>query len=114
MKLVSRVVSFWGKGIDLDLVSPDAPKVNYKLPGFLGKFFELQGVMWTTNAGLTDRHMYDSRPHSWPRLRRGIVSSAFVCFGSVIDWLCRTFGSRIIVRFISLGIPSFGGSALSR
>ncbi|KII96143.1 glycosyltransferase family 39 protein [Plicaturopsis crispa FD-325 SS-3] len=51
---------------------PDAPKVNYRLPGFLAKFFELQQVMWTTNAGLTDRHTYDSRPQSWPRMRRGI------------------------------------------
>ncbi|KAG6890668.1 hypothetical protein C0992_013340 [Termitomyces sp. T32_za158] len=51
---------------------PDAPKVNYKLPGFFGKFFELQQVMWTTNAGLTDRHTYDSRPSAWPRLLRGI------------------------------------------
>ncbi|KAJ7196991.1 glycosyltransferase family 39 protein [Mycena pura] len=50
----------------------DAPKVNYKLPGFLAKFWELQQVMWTTNAGLTDRHTFDSRPESWPRLRRGI------------------------------------------
>ncbi|KAG1740311.1 glycosyltransferase family 39 protein [Suillus lakei] len=50
----------------------DAPKVNYKIPGFLSKFWELQRVMWTTNAGLTDRHMYDSRPLTWPRLRRGI------------------------------------------
>ncbi|KAG6910171.1 hypothetical protein DXG01_012620 [Tephrocybe rancida] len=50
----------------------DAPKVNYKLPGFFAKFIELQQVMWTTNAGLTDRHTYDSRPDSWPRLRRGI------------------------------------------
>lgn len=25
-----------------------------------------------TNAGLTDRHAYDSRPHHWPYLRRGI------------------------------------------
>ncbi|KAJ7476966.1 glycosyltransferase family 39 protein [Mycena galericulata] len=50
----------------------DAPKVNYQLPGFLSKFWELQQVMWTTNAGLTDRHTFDSRPDSWPRLRRGI------------------------------------------
>ncbi|KAG2124692.1 glycosyltransferase family 39 protein [Suillus clintonianus] len=50
----------------------DAQKVNYKIPGFLSKFWELQQVMWTTNAGLTDRHMYDSRPLTWPRLRRGI------------------------------------------
>lgn len=58
----------------MHLVPPDAPKVNYKLPGFFGKFFELQQVMWTTNAGLTDRHTYDSRPDAWPRLLRGIVS----------------------------------------
>ncbi|KAJ2923792.1 hypothetical protein H1R20_g13298, partial [Candolleomyces eurysporus] len=50
----------------------DAPKVNYRVPGFFAKFWELQQVMWTTNAGLTDRHSYDSRPDSWPRLRRGI------------------------------------------
>ncbi|KAF7331041.1 Glycosyltransferase family 39 protein [Mycena venus] len=50
----------------------DAPKVNYKLPGFMAKFLELQQVMWTTNAGLTDRHTFDSRPDAWPRLRRGI------------------------------------------
>ena len=56
------------------IVSDDAEKVNYKIPGFLAKFWELQQVMWTTNAGLTDRHAYDSRPLSWPRLRRGIVS----------------------------------------
>lgn len=53
-------------------VPADAKKVNYRRPGFLAKFLELQGVMWQTNAGLTDRHAYDSRPHSWPTLRRGI------------------------------------------
>ena len=31
--------------------------------------------MWATNQGLTDRHAYDSRPQSWPVLRRGIVSA---------------------------------------
>jgi dolichyl-phosphate-mannose-protein mannosyltransferase len=56
------------------LVPADAPKVNYRLPGFFRKFIELQKVMWTTNAGLTDRHSYDSRPSSWPTLKRGIVS----------------------------------------
>ncbi|KAG1825176.1 MIR motif-containing protein, partial [Suillus variegatus] len=53
-------------------LSADAPKVNYKTPRFLSKFWELQQVMWTTNAGLTDRHMYDSRPLTWPHLRHGI------------------------------------------
>ena len=50
----------------------DAEKVNYKNPGFLGKFWELQKVMWTTNAGLVESHAWDSRPPSWPILRRGI------------------------------------------
>jgi len=59
--------------LTLFLVPPDAPKVNYRRMGFLDKFFELQQVMWSTNAGLTDRHTYDSRPSSWPQLRRGIV-----------------------------------------
>ena len=55
-------------------VPADAQKVNYRLPGFLSKFLELQQVMWNTNAGLTERHTFDSRPDSWPLLRRGIVS----------------------------------------
>ncbi|EIW66678.1 dolichyl-phosphate-mannose-protein mannosyltransferase [Tremella mesenterica] len=51
---------------------PDAEMVNYVRPSFFEKFFELQAVMWQTNAGLTERHAYDSRPSSWPVLRRGI------------------------------------------
>ena len=51
---------------------PDAEKVNYRNPGFLGKFWELQKVMWRTNAGLTESHAWDSRPPSWPTMRRGI------------------------------------------
>nr|POE48614.1 dolichyl-phosphate-mannose--protein mannosyltransferase 1 [Quercus suber] len=49
-----------------------AEKVNYRNPGFFGKFWELQQVMWTTNAGLVESHAWDSRPPSWPVLRRGI------------------------------------------
>ncbi|KAI6003327.1 glycosyltransferase family 39 protein, partial [Pisolithus marmoratus] len=51
---------------------PNAERVNYKVPGFVSKFWELQEVMWTTNSKLTDRHVYDSRPWSWPFLPRGI------------------------------------------
>ncbi|KAF9537425.1 hypothetical protein EC957_008293 [Mortierella hygrophila] len=50
----------------------NAPMVNYRKPGFIGKFLELNKVMWTTNAGLTASHPYDSRPSSWIWLRRGI------------------------------------------
>ncbi|GAA5939861.1 uncharacterized protein JCM15063_004328 [Sporobolomyces koalae] len=54
------------------MLPDNARKVNYRRPGFLAKFLELQAVMWRTNQGLTDRHAYDSRPHSWPLLLRGI------------------------------------------
>ncbi|TPX14933.1 uncharacterized protein E0L32_005042 [Thyridium curvatum] len=53
-------------------LGPDAEKVNYRNPGFFGKLIELNIVMWKTNAGLTDSHAWDSRPSSWPILRRGI------------------------------------------
>lgn len=47
-------------------------RVNYRRPSFLERFWELQEVMWETNAGLTERHAYDSRPQTWPTLKRGI------------------------------------------
>ncbi|KAL7322985.1 hypothetical protein PS15p_210952 [Mucor circinelloides] len=50
----------------------DAEKVTYNKLGFLSKFIELNKVMWDTNKGLTSTHPYDSRPESWPLLRRGI------------------------------------------
>ncbi|KAK4995838.1 Dolichyl-phosphate-mannose--protein mannosyltransferase 1 [Elasticomyces elasticus] len=54
------------------MLREDAEKVNYRNPGFFGKFWELQRVMWVTNAGLVESHAWDSRPPSWPILRRGI------------------------------------------
>lgn len=50
----------------------DAEKVTYRVPGFFAKFWELNKVMWVTNADLTESHTWDSRPNSWPWLRRGI------------------------------------------
>ncbi|KAK0455735.1 glycosyltransferase family 39 protein [Desarmillaria tabescens] len=83
----------------------DAPKVNYRLPGFFAKFMELQQVMWTTNAGLTDRHTFDSRPGSWPRLRRGINfwvkdHRQIYLIGNPIIWWLSTLSvaSYILVR----------------
>lgn len=60
-------------GINALSVKASDEKVNYQRPSFMDKFLELQAVMWRTNAGLTDRHAYDSRPNHWPWLRRGIV-----------------------------------------
>lgn len=47
-------------------------KVNYPKISFWQKFSELQKVMWDTNNGLVASHTWDSRPESWPWLRRGI------------------------------------------
>ncbi|KAI6247717.1 Dolichyl-phosphate-mannose--protein mannosyltransferase 1 [Erysiphe necator] len=49
-----------------------AEKVNYQKPDFFAKFWEVQKVMWNTNAGLVESHAWDSRPSSWPILQRGI------------------------------------------
>ncbi|KAG1443162.1 hypothetical protein G6F56_010777 [Rhizopus delemar] len=54
------------------MLPPDTEKVTYNKPGFIAKFIELNKVMWDTNKGLTSSHPYDSRPESWPFLRRGI------------------------------------------
>ncbi|KAH8105409.1 mannosyltransferase 1 [Cristinia sonorae] len=118
----------------------DSEKVNYRLPGFLSKFLELQQVMWTTNAGLTERHTYDSRPSSWPRLRRGInfwvkdhrqiyllgnpliwwLSTAAVCFYGAIRGLLvlrakrgfRDFENTKVVKYDALCGFLFVGWAL--
>ena len=87
-KCRSRSANFVRPTDQVRTVPPDAPKVNYKLPSFFGKFWELQKVMWTTNAGLTDRHTYDSRPDAWPRLRRGIVRLTSYLLSAVSDRSC--------------------------
>lgn len=45
---------------------------SYRTPSFLSKFIELNKVMWSVNKGLTDPHTWESRPESWPFLKRGI------------------------------------------
>jgi dolichyl-phosphate-mannose-protein mannosyltransferase len=76
-------------------LGPDAEKVNYRKPGFLAKFWELQKVMWFTNAGLVESHAWDSRPPSWPILRRGINfwgknSRQIYLIGNPIIWWTST------------------------
>ncbi|KAI9718002.1 MAG: hypothetical protein M1828_006992 [Chrysothrix sp. TS-e1954] len=76
-------------------LGPDAEKVNYRNPGFLGKFWELQRVMWTTNAGLVESHAWDSRPPSWPILKRGINfwgkdNRQIYLMGNPVIWLAST------------------------
>ena len=95
------VLSSYLRSLNVALVPENAPKANYKKPGFFKKFLELQQVMWITNAGLTDRHNFDSRPDAWPRIRRGIVSCIIDGVSRFPDGFCRTFGSRTTVKSTS-------------
>ncbi|KAI0458471.1 dolichyl-phosphate-mannose-protein mannosyltransferase 1 [Xylaria acuta] len=85
----------------------DAEKVNYVNPGFFGKFWELQKVMWKTNAGLVESHAWDSRPESWPILRRGINfwgknNRQIYLIGNPVIWWSSTLA--VVVYVIVKGI----------
>ncbi|KAI1493234.1 dolichyl-phosphate-mannose-protein mannosyltransferase 1 [Biscogniauxia mediterranea] len=88
---------------------PDAEKVNYANPGFLGKFWELQKVMWKTNAGLVESHAWDSRPESWPILRRGInfwgrQNRQIYLIGNPVVWYTSTLAVIVYVLFKGVAI----------
>ncbi|KAM9938232.1 hypothetical protein OXX80_002264 [Metschnikowia pulcherrima] len=46
--------------------------VSYPALGFFQKFVESHKVMWNINSGLTSHHNWQSDPHEWPLLLRGI------------------------------------------
>lgn len=91
------------------LLKDDAEKVNYRNPGFFGKFWELQKVMWRTNAGLVESHAWDSRPPSWPILSRGINfwgkhSRQIYLIGNPLIWWSSTafIGLYALVKGIAI------------
>lgn len=84
-------------------------KVNYRRPGFFAKFLELQKVMWKTNAGLVDSHAWDSRPESWPILRRGInfwgrQHRQIYLIGNPIVWWSSTAAVVVYVIFKAIAL----------
>ncbi|KAJ3329484.1 hypothetical protein HDU76_007829 [Blyttiomyces sp. JEL0837] len=94
---------------DNPFMPANAKKVNYKKPSFFSKFAEIHKVMWNINKGLTGSHPYDSRPGSWPVLRRGISfwtakggkSGQIYLIGNPIVWWFSTWSIVIgIVAFI--------------
>lgn len=90
-------------------LGPEAEKVNYRNPGFLGKFWELQKVMWRTNKGLTESHAWDSRPGSWPLLRRGINfwgkdHRQIYLLGNPAIWYPSTFAILTYVFFKAVAV----------
>lgn len=91
------------------LLGADAEKVNYRKPGFLGKFLELHAVMWKTNAGLTDSHAWESRPESWPIMKRGINfwgknHTQIYLIGNPIVWWSATATILIWAAFKGIAI----------
>ncbi|KAF2862167.1 glycosyltransferase family 39 protein [Piedraia hortae CBS 480.64] len=87
----------------------DAEKVNYRNPGFFGKFWELQKVMWATNAGLVESHAWDSRPSSWPVLKRGINfwgkhNRQIYLIGNPLIWWTSTAAIGVYLAFKALAV----------
>ncbi|KAK0633741.1 glycosyltransferase family 39 protein [Immersiella caudata] len=87
----------------------NAEKVNYANPGFFGKFWELQKVMWKTNAGLVESHAWDSRPEAWPILRRGINfwgknHTQIYLIGNPLIWWSATAAVVIYVLFKGVAV----------
>ncbi|KAK4153724.1 Dolichyl-phosphate-mannose-protein mannosyltransferase-domain-containing protein [Chaetomidium leptoderma] len=94
---------------DHPMLGPDSEKVNYANPGFFGKFWELQKVMWKTNAGLVESHAWDSRPLSWPLLQRGINfwgkdHRQIYLIGNPIVWWSATAAIVLYVLFKGLAV----------
>ncbi|ORX88851.1 PMT-domain-containing protein [Basidiobolus meristosporus CBS 931.73] len=92
MKSAKLEKTLWLIDTNVDPRLPeDAPRVNYRTPGFFKKFWELQKRMWTINNGLTDSHPFDSRPSAWPLINRGISfwskdSAQIYLLGNPIIW----------------------------
>ncbi|KAJ4417187.1 Dolichyl-phosphate-mannose--protein mannosyltransferase 1 [Gnomoniopsis sp. IMI 355080] len=87
----------------------ESEKVNYVNPGFFGKFLEIQAVMWKTNAGLVESHAWDSRPGSWPILRRGINfwgkdHKQVYLMGNPIIWYSSTLAVAIYILFKGIAV----------
>ena len=87
---------------------PEMPKtavqVNYNKPGFYSKFFELHKVMWHINSGFKGSHPYDSKPTSWPLLKRGIFfwsgpSGNIYLMGNPLIWWSALAGTLVYIAF---------------
>lgn len=94
---------------DHPTLDSETERVNYDLPGFFGKFWELHKVMWKTNAGLTDPHTWETRPSSWPLLLRGINmwgrnNRQIYLIGNPFIWYSSTVAILIYIIFKGIAI----------
>ncbi|RKP37591.1 glycosyltransferase family 39 protein [Dimargaris cristalligena] len=96
----------------------DAVKVRYSPPGLLSKVIESTRVMFNVNNGLTSTHPFDSRPESWPILRRGISfwsadNRQIYLFGNPFVWWVSSIAvvayavAQVVLHFTDLrGVTS--------
>lgn len=73
-----------------------ADKVEYKPLNFWQRLLELNKAMWNLNEGLTQHHVYESSPYSWPLLLRGISywkgqSGQLYLLGNPVVWWIASF-----------------------
>ncbi|GMM32374.1 dolichyl-phosphate-mannose-protein mannosyltransferase [Martiniozyma asiatica (nom. inval.)] len=81
----------------------DAERIGYKPLTFWQKFTEIHKTMWQVNNGLTESHVYESRPLDWILMSRGISywsqnPNAVYLLGNPFIWYPASF------LFISFGI----------
>ncbi|SCU97083.1 LAFA_0G09648g1_1 [Lachancea sp. 'fantastica'] len=75
----------------------DAERVSYKTPGFFAKLIESHQKMWHINKNLVEPHIYESKPHSWPFLLRGINywghdhRTVYLLGNAIVWWLVTAF-----------------------
>ncbi|KAJ3018789.1 UNVERIFIED_CONTAM: hypothetical protein HDU68_010981 [Siphonaria sp. JEL0065] len=113
---VNRRCTLFSQKVKLpEWVSSDARKANYIKPGFLSKFIELHAKMWEVNSGLTNSHPYDSRPPSWPFLKRGInfwtfkdektgIGKQIYLIGNPLIWWVSTLSVLTCVAIVGTGL----------
>ncbi|KAI7829241.1 Dolichyl-phosphate-mannose-protein mannosyltransferase-domain-containing protein [Kickxella alabastrina] len=70
----SRSPTLWRIETNVNAAIPaGAPLAEYRRPGLVAKVLEATAIMWRVNNGLTKSHPYESRPHTWPWMRRGMA-----------------------------------------
>ncbi|KAF9365882.1 hypothetical protein BGX34_007831, partial [Mortierella sp. NVP85] len=73
--LVQKSNLWWSdsvEGKDPSEIEEEESNKPVKQRSFILKFLELQGKMFSQNAGLTGKHPYQSQPIEWPFLAKGI------------------------------------------
>lgn len=68
----SRPLTHWYIETNNNSMLSDPEPISYPKLTFLQKLVESHKTMWKINSGLTSHHNWQSEPHEWPLLLRGI------------------------------------------